>query len=256
AEAERKARQAQEVGSYLRRIALINQRLATYQLSDVPALLEECPPHLRHLEWYYLRRWYHGTPFVDLAFLTTPTQAWCVAFDPDGRGLAAALQGGAVKIWDVPTGRVVQNLYENSSPLSAAFSPDGCRLATGNHDSSIGLWDPATGQRVGVLRGHAEYVEDVQLSPTNGRLLASDSHDKTLNLWDVKTGLEIQPFVGHTDALHSLAFSPDGRRLASACSDGTVKLWDVATGQATLTFRRHQERALCVTFSPDGRRVA
>src|SRR5262249_1135824 len=98
AEAERKARQALEAGSYLRLIALANQRMTSDQQSDAEALLEECPPHLRQWEWYYLRRWYDGTHFVDLPLHTTPSWVRSVAFSPVGQRLAAALKGGAIKI--------------------------------------------------------------------------------------------------------------------------------------------------------------
>jgi WD40 repeat protein len=37
------------------------------------------------------------------------------------------------------------------------------------------------------LKGHTNYVEDVEFSP-NGELLASTSADTTLRLWDVPTG--------------------------------------------------------------------
>jgi serine/threonine protein kinase len=84
ADAERKARRAREVSAYFRLIALANQRLANSQRTEVHRLLEECPAPLRQWEWYYLRRWYGGTPFVDLAFDTTPTPAWCVAFRTAG----------------------------------------------------------------------------------------------------------------------------------------------------------------------------
>ena len=34
----------------------------------------------------------------------------------------------------------------------------------------------------------------------------------TVRLWDVSTGTMIaQPLTGHTDAVHSVAFSPDGK---------------------------------------------
>src|SRR5262249_15618239 len=39
---------------YLRHIALINQRMAAYDLGQVEALLQDCPADLRHWEWGYL----------------------------------------------------------------------------------------------------------------------------------------------------------------------------------------------------------
>jgi eukaryotic-like serine/threonine-protein kinase len=255
AEAERQARQAQEAGSYLRLIALINQRLAAHDPGQVEGLLHECPPHLRHWEWGYLNRWYRGTPFVDLEYYTTPQWAWSVAFSPDGKCVAAALDQAGVKLWDVTTGRIVRTCYSASGAWSVGFSPDGKHLASGHTTGTVSLWDPATGRLLRTLEGrHRLGVQEVAFSP-DGRLLASAGGEET-KLWDVSTGAEIRTFSGHADAVFGMAYSPDGKRLASASLDGTVRLWDVETARECYAFREHQGPVFGVAFSPDGRRVA
>src|SRR5262245_51101624 len=59
---------------------------------------------------------------------------------------------------------------------------------------------------------------------------------------------------GHGEAVHSVAFSPDGKRLASGSLDRTVKLWDVGAGQEIATLKGHTGNIFSVTFSPDGKR--
>ena len=68
--------------------------------------------------------------------------------------------------------------------------------------------------------------------------------------------------TGHSDAVHFVAYSPDGTRLASASSDGTVKIWDVITGQELLTLPGRTRETVpermraVVAYSPDGGRLA
>ena len=61
---------------------------------------------------------------------------------------------------------------------------------------------------------------------------------------------------GHGEAVHSVAFSPDGKRLASTGLDRTVKLWDIGADQELATLKGNGNRYASVTFSPDGKMLA
>ncbi len=76
-----------------------------------------------------------------------------IAFAPDGRLLAAAGLG-AIRLWDIPTGKEVlpiqlppnlrtSYLGQPRGISSLTFSPDGKTLATGLLDGSILIWDVA-----------------------------------------------------------------------------------------------------------------
>src|SRR5439155_15105514 len=65
--------------------------------------------------------------------------------------------------------------------------------------------------------------------------------------------------VTKKEALHALAFAPDGKTLAVGGDDGTLKLWDVAAAgkakeQAGLDAGKGAVRALA--FAPDGKTLA
>jgi WD40 repeat protein len=61
---------------------------------------------------------------------------------------------------------------------------------------------------------------------------------------------------GLTNAVHVVAFSPDGKTLASADDDGVITLWDVATRKARARMEMPEKFVRALAYSPDGKTVA
>jgi RNA polymerase sigma factor (sigma-70 family) len=65
-----------------------------------------------------------------------------VAFSPDGRTLATADMGGAVRLWELPSCREIGRLEGHRGWVqTVAFSPDGTRLVSGGLDTTGLVWD-------------------------------------------------------------------------------------------------------------------
>jgi RNA polymerase sigma factor (sigma-70 family) len=119
-----------------------------------------------------------------------------VALSPDGRTAAAAARSwvtgkgwvsdaGEIRLWDVATGRVVQQMvHPETWACSAAFSPDGRTLATGDTKGKLYLWEVVTGKRRHEFVGHESLVSPLVFSP-DGRLLAAMSGDAPIYIWEM-----------------------------------------------------------------------
>ncbi|MCX5659777.1 MAG: protein kinase [Planctomycetota bacterium] len=177
-----------------------------------------------------------------------------VAFGPDGR---TALSGSrlpdmTLKLWDLPTGRVVRTFVGHSESVGCvAISPDGRTALSCSPEKTLRLWDLSTGKNVRTFIGHADSVNSVAFSP-DGRSALSGSGDKTLKLWDLETGEVIRTLTGHTKGVGRVAFSPDGRTALSGSVDKSMKLWDLTTGKELRNFNVNSW-VYDVAISPNGR---
>jgi WD40 repeat protein len=118
-----------------------------------------------------------------------------IAFSPDGTALATEESDGAVRIWDVASGREKQALpaVEGSSRKFLEFAPKGKLLASPGTPGNIKLWDAATGAEGLNLGIHRFYVCDAAFSP-DGKILASTGSDRRTVLWDTRTGRILSEF--------------------------------------------------------------
>ena len=151
-----------------------------------------------------------------------------IGFSPDGSILAAGLQNGIIKLWDVETYELIDTLSGHTDSInSVVFSPDGHILASASKDTTIRLWNMETRKNIKKLTGHKRSVRSVAFSK-DGRVLVSGSFDETIRLWNVKTGKSIGRFVQSKDSVYSVVFSPDGKMFASG-STYYIRLWEFLT---------------------------
>jgi WD40 repeat protein len=178
-----------------------------------------------------------------------------VAFSPDGKRLAGAIQEDAtLRIWDRATGRQLCELQGHTGNVTRlVFSPDGQRLASASEDRTVKVWKTDTGGELITLIGHVDGIAGVAFSPDGGRLVTA-SHDNTVRVWDSASGLLCFTLVGHVAPVMDVRYSPDGERLVTASLDGTIKFWSAKRGHAVEALRPAGGSGL--VFSPDGRHLA
>jgi WD40 repeat protein len=158
-----------------------------------------------------------------------PAIAWCVAFSPDGKTLAAGLDSGEVRLWDVASGAEVASLPGMGGQVRwVGFHPAGESLAAagGFPGNVVYVWDLATRTVQHRLSGHGSGVLSGAWRADGRLLFTAGGIDGTVRVWDL-TGERprsralavIPPDVPY---LHSIALSPEGRHLAVCNPNGTV----------------------------------
>lgn len=203
----------------------------------------------------------------------------CIAFSPDGKRLAGHSQRGtarvgAVRVWEVVTGKELLHIPTNSAGHTIAFSPDGKLLAF-DVEYTVRLCQSDTGKELLKLEGHQEvisnrgitsgYLNALAFSP-DGKRLASASCDNMARIWDATTGKTLQVLEGHAGFVNTVAFFPDGKTVVTGGEDGTIRCWHVATGEQRNRIQAHgigkrqdgdrRKDVFALSFSPDGKKLA
>jgi len=172
---------------------------------------------------------------------------WQVAFSPDGRLLAVAVdpngggdgfyvqqRQGEVQLWDVGSrSRVGRKIAPGAgSVVAVAFNRDGTLLATGS-GGRLDLWDVATQAHRGKpMRVSDDGILSVAFDP-GGRLVAGGGATGPARVWRVADQRPaFPPLTGHTGFITGAAFDPSVTFLATTTHLGATRLWDPATGLA------------------------
>jgi len=204
-----------------------------------------------------------------------------VSLNTDGSLLMVSSnqKGGSVRLYDVPSGRLVRSL-KGSHPT--AFSPFGDMLVCGDDyaqfSKALRLWNllPPTGGLLDKIGGRIDPasaegyrieqfcvlevgrapVNAVAFSPDN-MMMAASSADR-ICLWNSATLEQTLLLTEHRAEVTNLAFSPDGALLASSSGyfnnqdDNSVRLWNPTDGGEVLKFTRHGARVVGAVFHPSG----
>lgn len=185
------------------------------------------------------------------------------AFSPDGRLLAATLDDGTLRVWEVGSGRELWTLPSRTEGSSAAFGPDGEVLAYLGPEGEVVVSDMQTGREILAFRefepcGGAPVIG---FSPDGQWLAAAIPWWVSAGLgeqtwasvvWDMTTGHVARVFPGW------VFFLPDGQLLVAGSAGvlPRLELWDGPRGAKLRVVRLPWLQAGLVSVSPDGQHAA
>ncbi len=110
-----------------------------------------------------------------------------VSFSPNGELLAAAVEDGTIKLWQVSDGKLLQFLQGHQGKvMNVSFSPDGQLLASSGEDTTVKLWGISDGKLLSSLRGHRSHVRNVVFIDPQTLASVSAGRDKTIIFWSLK----------------------------------------------------------------------
>lgn len=190
-----------------------------------------------------------------------------VAISPDGRHAYTGIDG-AVKAWDLDTGKCVRTFPLIGRVAALAMGIDGCWMAsssgvTKDHGAIVSLWDTESGQCLSSTEVGMLWVDSLSLSSDGRRVLCGDTGGSVMmidletgkKLYDLSPGLD----AWGTNATYSyrtstlgVAFTPDG--VWTATSSSQVVLREADSGEALERLVRQWPLDATLCMSLTGRR--
>lgn len=170
-----------------------------------------------------------------------------VAFSKDGKHVISTGDDGAIKLWDVTTGKELR-VFKSTGGI-AVLTNDGKQILSSG-SKKISVWDLARGEVVRTVSGDAVGISSVAYSP-DGKTALSAAWDNRVRLWDTATGHVTRSWK--RPASH-VAYSSIGERALSV-SGNLIHVWNTSNWEILHTIVGKEKSSLWAIFSSDGERI-
>jgi WD40 repeat protein len=151
-----------------------------------------------------------------------------LALRTDGRAVYTHDSRDHVQEWDVRTGKVLR-VWKVPGRVRFLHCVAGKPVViTGEGRHLARAWDLESCRQIsGPLADLVGNIYQLTFSPDGSSILTGLWDRHNASLWDTVTGKPIGPPVHHNEAVHFVAFTPDGRRMMSCSVNGEFRAQDV-----------------------------
>lgn len=154
-----------------------------------------------------------------------------ICFSPDAKMIVTGSADKLVKIFEVPSGKFVNQFSGHKHHvLAVGWEASGQLLASAGADKTIKIWQWQDERLIRTIKAHDKEITRLQFVG-DSMLLMTCSGDGTLNLLSAANGSHIRTFPGGKDFLYALAISSDGSRVAAGGQEGIARIYDGKSAQ-------------------------
>ncbi len=170
-----------------------------------------------------------------------------VSFSPDSRLLVTSGEGDPIRLWDVETGELVQEVQGEL----AAFHPSGQWLAARAGDL-LQIWEIPTGMLVSQIESTVPHYR-LEFNRSGDFLAGVGRGGNQLSLWKTEVlqrsvdrggnAIQIEPMELGSGGGALIAWSPSGNRLAWVKSETQIRIEDVLDPEQSFDLELESENS-------------
>jgi WD40 repeat protein len=158
-----------------------------------------------------------------------------VCFSPDGSKLASGGADKFVKVFEVPSGKLVKAFEGHTHHvLDVGWKADGKLLVSAGADNAIKVWDYDKGEQSRTITGHTKQVSRLAFVGTTSQFVTCGG-DHLVRFWNADNGGGGVRCGGGGDFLYAVGVSPDGKLVAAGGEDGVVRVYNGGDGKLLKT---------------------
>jgi WD40 repeat protein len=179
-------------------------------------------------------------------------------FDLDLQWVLTVGEDGSARVWEVQTGRQLQEFRLDNRGYRALINRDGSLVCAVQDWPKISLldtrtWKPRFDLTWPAPQSGGHWAKSAAFSP-DGTKLAVGDNSGTLHTFDLRDGKTLATTDAHQYEIQQVAFSPDGRFVLTAGGGRGASIWNSSTG-ANVAVLGDQFLA-GAAFTSDGTRIA
>ncbi len=204
--------------------------------------------------------WVNKPEIVSPCLMNLPSSTGpvlCVTVSNNSTHFAAGFKNGAVKMYEVATGKEVHTFIGHAGGIADICFVGSDTVCSASHDSTLSLWNTIQGIRIASMRGHNRPVYGCTADKA-GRLVVSVSWDTTIKVWDGRTGKQkgtLKTPGKHNTPINCVSFHPEGQLVVVGSWDTTLKIWDTLNEKRLKVLKGHKTSVQVCEYAPSGRHI-
>jgi WD40 repeat protein len=168
---------------------------------------------------------------------------------PDFRRLITASSDFTIRIWDLETHTVLNEIEMFGWVSGAAFSPKKTEGLVWSDDSTAFRFDISTGKKIGKTIRMPGAINGGQYHPNQSKILLWDT-DGSAWQWQLNQQQFVNKTIHHAASVISATYIDNGKRILTTSADQTAVLWDSESGAKLIPPMKHEGWVLGAAYHP------